>query len=105
MPGLVPGIQVFLFQCSKAWMAGTSPAMTKRTWHELNVSAWSRIQKARDGFRRGLNSCDAEHMPVICPTCQILFSKNDFAGNARRPRLDMRSKDISRELMAKYRIG
>jgi hypothetical protein len=43
-------------------------------------------------------------MPVICPTCQILFSKNDFAGNATRPRLDMRSKDISRELMAKYRI-
>ena len=21
--------------------------------------------------RRGLNSCDVEHMPVICPTCQI----------------------------------
>jgi len=34
--------------------------------------------------RRGLNSCDAEHMPVICPTCQI-FSKNGFAGNARIP--------------------
>jgi len=22
-------------------------------------------------FRRGLNSCDGENMPVICPTCQI----------------------------------
>jgi hypothetical protein len=23
-------------------------------------------------FRRGLNSCDDENMPVICPTCQII---------------------------------
>ena len=23
-------------------------------------------------FRRGLNSCDDEDMPVICPTCQII---------------------------------
>jgi hypothetical protein len=28
MPGLVPGIHVFLLG-SKTWMAGTSPAMTK----------------------------------------------------------------------------
>jgi hypothetical protein len=28
MPGLVPGIHVFLF-AAKTWMAGTSPAMTK----------------------------------------------------------------------------
>jgi hypothetical protein len=30
MPGLVPGIHVFLScgQSSKTWMAGTSPAMT-----------------------------------------------------------------------------
>ena len=28
MPGLVPGIHVFLFTCSKTWMAGISPAMT-----------------------------------------------------------------------------
>jgi hypothetical protein len=29
MPGLVPGIHVFAsYQCSKTWMAGTSPAMT-----------------------------------------------------------------------------
>jgi hypothetical protein len=27
--GLVPGIHVFLFCCSKTWMAGSSPAMTK----------------------------------------------------------------------------
>jgi hypothetical protein len=30
MPGLVPGIHVFL-AVTKAWMAGTSPAMTLRT--------------------------------------------------------------------------
>jgi hypothetical protein len=30
MPGLVPGIHVFLqFLSSKSWMAGTSPAMTQ----------------------------------------------------------------------------
>jgi hypothetical protein len=28
MPGLVPGIHVFL--CVKAWMAGSSPAMTTK---------------------------------------------------------------------------
>jgi len=28
MPGFMPGIHAFL--CSKAWMAGTSPAMTRR---------------------------------------------------------------------------
>jgi hypothetical protein len=29
MPGLVPGIHVFLvFEGSKTWMAGTGPAMT-----------------------------------------------------------------------------
>jgi hypothetical protein len=28
MPGLVPGIHVFLIDAIKTWMAGTSPAMT-----------------------------------------------------------------------------
>jgi hypothetical protein len=28
MPGLVPGIHVFLYQTNETWMAGTSPAMT-----------------------------------------------------------------------------
>jgi hypothetical protein len=31
-------------------------------------------------FRRGLNSCDDEDMPVICPTCQ-----NVFAGSRKLP--------------------
>jgi hypothetical protein len=37
MPGLVPGIHVFLadLEGSKAWMAGTSPAMTECV--DLNV--------------------------------------------------------------------
>jgi hypothetical protein len=29
MPGLVPGIHVFLLWDTKTWMAGTSPAMTR----------------------------------------------------------------------------
>jgi len=29
MPGLVPGIHVFLALTSKTWMAGTSPAVTE----------------------------------------------------------------------------
>jgi hypothetical protein len=29
MPGLVPGIHVFKAKKKKAWMAGTSPAMTE----------------------------------------------------------------------------
>jgi hypothetical protein len=31
MPGLVPGIHVFLslYEASKTWMAGSSPAMTE----------------------------------------------------------------------------
>ena len=30
MPGFVPGIYVFSNRCTKTWMAGTSPAMTKK---------------------------------------------------------------------------
>jgi hypothetical protein len=30
MPGLVPGIYVFLFRVAKTWMAETSPAMTEK---------------------------------------------------------------------------
>jgi hypothetical protein len=38
------------------------------------LTAYCPIQKARGGFfRRGLNSCDDEDMPVICPTCQNVF--------------------------------
>jgi hypothetical protein len=33
MPGLVPGIHVFTSATKeKAWMAGTSPAMTRKVW-------------------------------------------------------------------------
>jgi hypothetical protein len=30
MPGLVPGIHVFKLDQDKTWMAGTSPAMTRK---------------------------------------------------------------------------
>ena len=33
-------------------------------------------------FRRGLNSCDDEDMPVICPTCQIIYAGLQKAGHA-----------------------
>jgi hypothetical protein len=36
MPGLVPGIHVLLIdyaRATKTWMAGTSPAMTKKDAH------------------------------------------------------------------------
>jgi hypothetical protein len=42
------------------------------------------IKKPATGFQGGLTSCDAEHMPVICPTCQILFRRTIFADNAGR---------------------
>ncbi len=37
MPALVAGIHVFLagFQLKKAWMAGTSPAMTRIKWFNM----------------------------------------------------------------------
>jgi hypothetical protein len=35
MPGLVPGIHVFLTVVAKTWMAGTSPAMT--LWRLLST--------------------------------------------------------------------
>ena len=31
MPGIVPGIHVFVLQEMKTWVAGTSPAMTAKT--------------------------------------------------------------------------
>jgi len=37
MPGLVPGIHVFLAANIKTWMAGTSPAMTMQ--QKLSASA------------------------------------------------------------------
>jgi hypothetical protein len=38
MPALVAGIHVFLGGCSegKAWMVGTSPAMTLKKWLNTN---------------------------------------------------------------------
>jgi len=32
-------------------------------------------------FRRGLNSCDDEDVPVICPTCQIMTRRLQSAGS------------------------
>ena len=35
MPGLVPGIHVFLTTQSKTWMAGSSPAMTEKALNQI----------------------------------------------------------------------
>jgi hypothetical protein len=43
MPGLVPGIHVFLEVTKKTWMAGTSPAMTE---NECSVLALSNQMRA-----------------------------------------------------------
>jgi hypothetical protein len=41
MPGLVPGIHVFLSAPSKAWMAGTDPVMTEeRSMRPGVTSSW-----------------------------------------------------------------
>jgi hypothetical protein len=40
MPGLVPGIHVFTASATaKTWMAGTSPAMTKRGCHNMTLDS------------------------------------------------------------------
>ena len=41
MPGLVPGIHVFLSLVAKTWMAGTSPAMTTRSYFESALALLS----------------------------------------------------------------
>jgi len=41
-----------------------------RMWRR-DVRLPSDSKSPRPVFRRGLNSCDVELMPVICPTCQI----------------------------------
>jgi hypothetical protein len=46
----------------------------------LPDSVLSDSKSPRRLFRRGLNFCDNEDMPVICPTCQ-----NVFAGSLKRP--------------------
>src|SRR3982074_2384238 len=46
----------------------------------LSDSVFSDSKSPQRIFRRGLNSCDDEDMPVICPTCQ-----NVFAGSLKRP--------------------
>lgn len=39
----------------------------------LRLAQGRRKSKTRAGVRRGLKTCDDGYMPVICPTCQILF--------------------------------
>jgi hypothetical protein len=57
--------------------------MWRRDVRPPSDSKSPRIKKPATGFRRGLNSCDVEHMPVICPTCQII--SKCVGRNARLP--------------------
>jgi hypothetical protein len=52
----------------------------RRARKRMPDSVLSDSKSPRRIFRRGLNSCDGEDMPVICPTCQ-----NVFAGSFKRP--------------------
>ena len=43
------------------------------------AAAAARFKKPAAGSRRGLNGCDAEDVPVICPTCQMPLRANSLA--------------------------
>jgi hypothetical protein len=46
------------------------------------TAATARFKKPAAGSRRGLNGCDAEDVPVICPTCQMpLHAKNPLVSS------------------------
>ncbi len=50
------------------------------------AAATARFKKPAAGSRRGLKGCDAEDVPVICPTCQMPFQANSLAETrASRP--------------------
>jgi hypothetical protein len=44
----------------------------------------ARLKKPATVSRHGLTSCDDQDMPVICPTCQILWQVSCGAGNPLR---------------------
>ena len=65
--------------------AGSALAVGQAARFGALASVWpdsvsSDSKSPRRIFRRGLNSCDDEDMPVICPACQ-----NVFAGSLKRP--------------------
>jgi hypothetical protein len=57
MPGLVPGIHVFLAsRAAKSWMAGSSPAMTvERLCRHQKTAAW---QPLREGIKYSYRTVD-----------------------------------------------
>jgi hypothetical protein len=58
MPGLVPGIHVFLFGCQKTWMAGTSPAMT------INLSSARLCQECAERAVKASTALKAKAAPA-----------------------------------------
>jgi hypothetical protein len=56
--------------CQPIWFA--AEATLDGLGGMLPDSVLSDSKSPRRIFRRGLNSCDDEDMPVFCPTCQII---------------------------------
>src|SRR5260221_13877489 len=56
---------------------------TKEMWRQRPPDSKGPIEKARGRFPgAGINSCDDEDMPVICPTAQEVFSEQEvFLGS------------------------
>src|ERR1700680_4852193 len=75
-PSSLPGARL----SAGSALAGSQAARFGALGSVLPDSVLSDSKSPQRIFRRGLNSCDDEDMPVICPTCQ-----NVFAGSLKRP--------------------
>src|SRR5882672_4540866 len=64
MPGLVPGIHVFL-TANKTWMAGTSPAMTWRVCASISLSMFRVLRRCQHAAVAGERRPGAEHLERV----------------------------------------
>src|ERR1700680_1857238 len=67
-PSSLPGARL----SAGSALAGSQAARFGALGSVLPDSVLSDSKSPQRIFRRGLNSCDDEDMPVICPTCQVL---------------------------------
>jgi hypothetical protein len=56
MPGLDPGIHVFALAVRKAWMAGSSPAMTENEHYAFRSFSFSKMLPKMPLGRKMMNS-------------------------------------------------
>ena len=82
MPGLVPGIHV-LFDGEKSWMAGTSPAMTKKGSNkmpEITVSmAAGRTDEQKAGMMRDITQALVKNLGVDADAVVIQINEAPLA--------------------------